>query len=141
MAILLEPPAGRRRGFLFRELRIGATMAPAPGRLIELRGRRHNTPIESTLTEALSRPFSLTFRADLYPLIAGRRRCARRHGNTARAACWPTSRISFSTIADRGDDGTGAGPAHRATGSTAQHPDRIHTDGGPQPSLLSDISG
>jgi two-component sensor histidine kinase len=33
------PAAGRRRRFLFRELRIGATMAPAPGRLIELRGR------------------------------------------------------------------------------------------------------
>ena len=44
----LAPPAGRRRRFLFRECRIGATMAPArsaaPGELSDLRGRRAQHP-------------------------------------------------------------------------------------------------
>ena len=44
----LAPPACRRRRFLFRECRIGATMAPArsaaPGELSDLRGRRAQHP-------------------------------------------------------------------------------------------------
>ena len=40
----LARPAGRRRRFLFRECRIGATMAPAPGELSDLRGRRAQHP-------------------------------------------------------------------------------------------------
>jgi len=47
-----------------------------------------------------ARAFSLTFRAGLYPLIAGRRGAARRHATErpARAACWPTSRFRFSEL-------------------------------------------
>jgi len=40
------------------------------------------------------RAFSPTFRAGLYPLIAGRRRAPRRHA-PARAACWPPPPVSF----------------------------------------------
>ena len=40
-----RPNRSSRSKFHFSELRIGATMAPAPVELKELRGRRHNTPI------------------------------------------------------------------------------------------------
>src|ERR1700686_2510932 len=65
------PPAGRRRRFLFRECRIGATMAPArsaaPGELSDLRGRRAQHRDCDRSEMATERP--------------------------ARAACWPPSPI------------------------------------------------
>ncbi len=71
-------------------------MAPAPGELSDLRGRCHNTPIETAPRWAAPCFLSLTFRAGLYPLIAGRRRAPRRQTieRPARAACWPTSPIA-----------------------------------------------
>jgi hypothetical protein len=55
----LAPPAGRRRRFLFRECRIGATMAPAPGELSDLRGRRAQHPDRNCTETPVSAVLSL----------------------------------------------------------------------------------